>query len=368
MAGRPKSRAKKAAGGGTPKVPCTNRDVCGVRNHQVGTFSQLKCEEISRRRAKGETITAESAVDIRPPSLPTGTAAQDATRTEMDRLRAMADEWKHNPLAALEFVSWASKFTDYSPFNRQMIYLQNPEATSVGGKGKWKEMGREISEDAKPIGIFVPGHSGTRDKKDKDGKPVLGPDGKPEKVRIPVHRFKTIDVWDIADTEGDTPPDVETQVLDQDGLHAIVSQMEGDYGVVPTEQVMAGDIPARYDAKTRRVTYNAATKDPQQQMVNRLVATAMAASAHLRYDEERRMDEGDKRRWGHAEHMYAGIAAAHALAKEAGVDLTDLAVQRMSEYEGKLGTSTLTQHADKISTHIDAVRMGLPVALADAMV
>ena len=365
MAGRKRSRA---GGGGKPKVPCQNPGICGnTKNHIVGTFTQRRCEEVTRRRAAGEEISADNVMSIRPPGMSGSSGkddAADAASTRMGELKEAADAWKDSPQKTLDFVRWSQNFTDYSPFNRLMIRMQNPDATRVAGARKWEEMGREVNAENSDIAIFAPGYRPERAKKDDDGKVIKDENGKPVMERVFVNKFRAIKVYDIADTTGDTPPEIETPVMNREALQAVVSEVELSYAMSPSDSVMSAEMPARIDANGK-VAYNTATADEDQRLVTRLVATGMAVSAHVRKNSPGYKEDRDK--WGQDEHLYAGIAAAWAIGEEAGIDLTDLAVDKMSGYNGGERISTLATHGAKVTDHINTVRQGIPAELADAL-
>ena len=52
-----------------------------------------------------------------------------------------------------KFLNFSNKFHQYSFNNIMFIYLQDPNATKVAGKRKWKEMGRTIIDESKAITI-----------------------------------------------------------------------------------------------------------------------------------------------------------------------------------------------------------------------
>jgi len=270
MAARTKSKA-----GGKPKVPCTNPGICGnTKNHMVGTFTQKRCDEITKRRAAGEVITAENVMSVRPPGMEASGdfgARSDAVSEKMKSLKQSAEAWRDAPQDALDFVRWAKNFTDYSPFNRLMIRLQNPDATAVGSAKKWVGLGREVAEGEESIAIFAPGMGGERAKKDAEGNVERDADGKQVMERRFVNRFRAVSVYDIAQTTGDTPPEIETPVANPELLERVVVGLESDYFIAPMEVVAGADSPARM-LEDGSMAYNASTADESQRLVNRLVA------------------------------------------------------------------------------------------------
>ena len=47
-----------------------------------------------------------------------------------------------------KYLKFQNKFTKYSFNNTILIFSQFPDATNVAGKAKWKELGRELINDA----------------------------------------------------------------------------------------------------------------------------------------------------------------------------------------------------------------------------
>lgn len=95
---------------------------------------------------------------------------------------ALTRDWKQ---VARQVHEFASRFHDYSPFNRWLIFSQRPDATLVKGRKQWfEEHGRVVRKGARAIHILAP--------KLKPGQ--IGRTG----------FFQTVKVYDVSDTEG--PP------------------------------------------------------------------------------------------------------------------------------------------------------------------
>ena len=128
-----------------------------------------------------------------------------------------------------EFLDTMGKFHNYSFGNQMLIRLQRPDATRVAGFNKWKELERQVNKGEKGLFILAPKvvNAGA---KDKNGKPILGADGKPLKERKCVG-FTTAAVFDVSQTDGkplvnpqpdlsETPPegfreDLETAIANE---------------------------------------------------------------------------------------------------------------------------------------------------------
>jgi hypothetical protein len=94
------------------------------------------------------------------------------------------------------YLTFFSKFHDYSFYNRMLIFIQNPEATRVASYKKWQEKNRQVKRGAKAISILAPiinkSKAGDEDKDDVD-------------IRQNVNGFRAVNVFDISDTEATSP-------------------------------------------------------------------------------------------------------------------------------------------------------------------
>ena len=104
-----------------------------------------------------------------------------------------------------EFLDVSRRFHNYSLNNQMLILLQKRTATRVAGFHKWKEFGRSVDKGERAIWIYAP-----MIKKiaadDANGKPKLGPDGKPVK-RDALIGFKVVPVYDVSSTSGKALPE-----------------------------------------------------------------------------------------------------------------------------------------------------------------
>jgi len=115
------------------------------------------------------------------------------------RVSALADDanWNH-------YLQSMSKFHNYSWNNQILIDIQTKgQATHVAGYKTWESLGRFPRRGEKAIAINAFGRKKI-DVTDRNGKPVIGADGKPEKKEIPI--FFGVGVFDIAQTDGEPLP------------------------------------------------------------------------------------------------------------------------------------------------------------------
>lgn len=107
-----------------------------------------------------------------------------------------------------EFLKTMAKFHNYSFNNTMLIAMQRPDATLVTSYKNWQSMGRQVMKGEKGITIIAPApYKKMKEKEvlDENQRPIMGTDGKPktEKVEVTVPHFKTVTVFDIAQTSGE---------------------------------------------------------------------------------------------------------------------------------------------------------------------
>jgi hypothetical protein len=133
------------------------------------------------------------------------------------------------------YLTFFSKFHDYSFFNRFLIYIQKPDAKRVASYKKWQEKSRQVKKGAKAITILAPivskAKSNGEEKDDVD-------------FTQDVRGFRAVNVFDISDTEA-TGPEGEVPETPQwwgentpsetaDELFKYVSEVASDMGITVT--------------------------------------------------------------------------------------------------------------------------------------
>lgn len=110
----------------------------------------------------------------------------------------------------IQYLVHRATLTKRSFNNTILIALQDPEATHVEGAKTWvKKYDRKVQPEGydRPIIILAPCMV---DQKDKDGKPVMGENGKPKQH---VAFYRSVKVYDQRWTEGKDLPDVATEPI-----------------------------------------------------------------------------------------------------------------------------------------------------------
>ena len=149
-------------------------------------------------------------------------------------------------------------------FNQLLIAVQNPDATRVAGYRKWQEMGRQVRAGEHGIGILAPKAVNVR-LEDADGKPILGEDGKPKKVRKVVG-FTTATVFDVAQTDGDPLPDIDRSIHDEppEGFRYDLESAIAARGYTVAYEPIRGGAQGYTDPVGKRVVVDSSLADADQ--------------------------------------------------------------------------------------------------------
>jgi hypothetical protein len=95
------------------------------------------------------------------------------------------------------YLTFFSKFHNYSFFNKILIYIQKPDATRVASFNTWKSKFRQVQKGAKGITILAPLISKQKDVADVDSSV----DGNTLNNEKAIRGFKAVNVFDISDTK-----------------------------------------------------------------------------------------------------------------------------------------------------------------------
>lgn len=109
------------------------------------------------------------------------------------------DQWR-------AWLDFAHRLHPYSFRNLILIWAQRPTATAVASFTTWQSLNRRVCRGEKAIRVMAPITKRVA-VTDKDGKPVVGPDGKPE-VRSKITGYRPAPVFDIGQTDGPGLPEV----------------------------------------------------------------------------------------------------------------------------------------------------------------
>lgn len=152
---------------------------------------------------------------------------EDANETLENNLKDVFESDRYTDLLKV-----MSRVKEYSLNNQILIVAQKPNSTMVMGYKEWQKLGRFVSKGEQSIKILAPVvNKLEREKIDASTKkPVLDTNGKVviEKKDV-IRGFKTVPVFDVAQTEGKEIPNVRDFISRQLEDDSYVSQLYTDY-------------------------------------------------------------------------------------------------------------------------------------------
>ncbi|MEL4896117.1 ArdC-like ssDNA-binding domain-containing protein [Crocosphaera sp. Alani8] len=104
------------------------------------------------------------------------------------------------------YLKTQSQFHNYSFNNVMLILSQFPEASRVAGYQRWQELGRQVKKGTKSIKILAP----LKRKIEKENEK-----GELE-AKTGIFGFRTVNVFDISQTEGDELPEIVSPLTGDD--------------------------------------------------------------------------------------------------------------------------------------------------------
>jgi hypothetical protein len=141
--------------------------------------------------------------------------AQELTAKITESINALCAETDAAKQSAIyrAWLSTLSRFRNYSWGNCLLIWSQAPDATRVAGFNTWKSLGRFVKKGQTGIRILAPLIRKAEEEKNGTTERVSRPFG-----------FKTVAVFDYAQTDGDPLPELNTNATE--GGDALLPQLE----------------------------------------------------------------------------------------------------------------------------------------------
>lgn len=133
------------------------------------------------------------------------------------------------------YLTFFSKFHNYSFYNRMLIFIQKPDATRVSSYKTWQSKFRQVNKGAKAITVLAPIITKSND--DENDSEITSTND--------VRGYKAVKVFDISDTSpiderGDVPDTPQwwgenTPSETADRLYDIVVEVASDLGIKVTQ-------------------------------------------------------------------------------------------------------------------------------------
>lgn len=141
-----------------------------------------------------------------------------------------SDSWR-------EYLTFQSRFYNYSSRNVALIYLQCPSASHVAGFDDWKSLGRFVKRGETSIKIMAPNFRKEKDEKTGEEKRVLS-------------GFHQTSVFDVSQTAGSELPTLTNELkMDTPSLRAFY-EIAKSVCPVPVEEVTIKDGSKGYYDRT----------------------------------------------------------------------------------------------------------------------
>lgn len=140
-----------------------------------------------------------------------------AIKESMETLRKETDQARQSEVF-LQWLDVMAKFHQYSVGNQILIWSARPDATHVAGFHTWLKLHRYVRKGERGIPILAPITI-------KRQMRVKGEDDETVTVDGVMMAFKTVYVFDVAQTEGEALPAL--QWLPVGGDHGLVARLEG---------------------------------------------------------------------------------------------------------------------------------------------
>lgn len=259
-----------------------------------------------------------------------------------------------------EYLDVMSKFHNYSFNNSIMIMLQKPDASHVAGYTTWKQLGRQVKKGEKGIKILAPSkYIKEIPLVDKEGKPVLDENGNQKTELKEFQYFKTVNVFDISQTEGKELPSLITTLKGKvEEKQAIYKALEKLTWVEIQEKTINGR------AKGYFKPANLLTGEPPQIVVKKgmedlqSIKTAIHEAAHcLLHDPNKNETESKQAR--DVQEVQAE-AVAYVVSQKLGLDTSDYSFGYIASWsankqldELKESLKVIQKTADKIYSVIE---------------
>ena len=259
------------------------------------------------------------------------------------------------------FLAKMSKLHKYSFGNTVLILMQKPDATMVAGLNTFnKVFHRSVNKGEKGIVILAPTKFKRTVTKYEDGRPVIGPDGEPEKVEKEFQSFKPVYVFDVSQTHGEPIPvfgvdELSGSVNEYDRLFAAIES----FAPVPVsfEEIKNG-AKGYYSHVEKRIVLNEGMSDLQT------MKTLIHETAHsVLHDKDVLKSTGEKKDRQTMEVEAESVA--YTVASYFGLDASEYSFAYITGWSGgkkmeviKESMETIRKCASEMITHIEGALRG----------
>ena len=276
--------------------------------------------------------------------------------TEKQRVQELTDKLEQglqdlfNSDSYRNYLATMSKFHNYSFNNTLLIAMQKPDATLVAGYKAWqKNFERHVNKGEKAIRILAPAPYKIKEERDKidpvTQELLLDKDGNPQKeeVEITIPAFRTVSVFDVAQTDGKPIPELAAKELlsDVEEYQDMIRAVEA-ISPVPIElEEIAGDSKGYYDREAKRIAVQENMSESQtlKTMIHE-VAHSKLHSKEVEQDEQMKKDRNTKE--------VEAESIAYTVCQHFGVDTSDYSFGYIAGWSSGRDTKELRASMDTI--------------------
>ena len=258
----------------------------------------------------------------------------------------------------LEYLTFLSKFHNYSWRNTVLIFSQNPEATLVAGFNDWKNKhNRYVKKGEKAIRIIAPYF-----KKIETETPVLDNNGKTvvingkaltEKKEIEKMMFRAVSVFDVSQTDGEPIPQLTHELQDTVKNYQELFTAISSFSKYPIEfEDMSGDTKGYFSFIEQRIAINNGMSE------SHTIKTAIHELTHSRlHNPDLNQDEQNKVSRANAEVQAESVA--FVVANYFGIDTSDYSFDYIAAWSSGKELDELHQSLEVIQKEANIIIQGI---------
>lgn len=281
--------------------------------------------------------------------------------TQREKIKCITDELEEGVRAVFgseqyrEYLTFLSKFHDYSCNNVLLISMQKPDASLVAGYGDWlKKHHRYVRKGEKAIRILAP----TPYKRKREQEVIDDQGNKSiEEVEVLIPAFKIVSVFDVSQTEGEPIPTYGVDELtgDMDRYDRFMSALESASPAPIGFEDIPGGAHGYYHSVERRIAIQEGM--PQLQTLKTGVHEVAHALLHALPEDGKMPKDGPNR---HTKEVQAE-SVAYTVCQHYGLETSDYSFAYIAGWssgrdtkELKASLDVIRQAAHDLITAIDA--------------
>lgn len=258
----------------------------------------------------------------------------------------------------LKYLTFLSKFHNYSWRNTVLIFSQRPEATLVAGFNDWKNKhNRYVKKGEKAIRIIAPYYKKFQtevDVLDSNGKAVIV-NGKhlTEKKEIEKMLFRAVSVFDVSQTDGEPLPQLTSELQDTVKNYQELFTAISSFSEYPIEfEDISGGAKGYFNFIDQRIAINNGMSESQT------IKTAIHELTHSRlHNPNIEIDEQNKTTRATKEVQAESVA--FVVANHFGIDTSDYSFDYIAGWSSGKELEELHESLEIIQKEANIIIQGI---------